>query len=73
VDGIHDIHLWSVCSNVHAISGHILVKDMHVCDTEPLIGSINKLLIEKYNIAQTTFQFESIECGRSLIHNVKHK
>lgn len=72
VEGIHDIHLWSVCSNVHAISSHILVKDMHVCDTESLITSINELLTDKFNITQTTFQFESIECGRSLIHNIKH-
>jgi cobalt-zinc-cadmium efflux system protein len=73
VEDIHDIHLWSVCSNVHAISGHILVKDMHVCDTESLIESINELLTDRFNITQTTFQFESIECGRSLIHSVQHK
>lgn len=73
VEDIHDIHLWSVCSNVHAISGHILVKDMHVCDTEPLIESITALLREKFNITQTTFQFESIECGRPLIHGVEHE
>ncbi|MBE0524018.1 MAG: cation transporter [Methanosarcinales archaeon] len=73
VEGIHDIHLWSVCSNVHAISAHILVKDMHVCDTEPLIESVTAVLRDKFNISQTTFQFESIECGRPLIHGVEHK
>lgn len=73
VEGMHDIHLWSVCSNVHAISAHVLVKEMKVCETEPLIASINDILTEKFNITQTTFQFESIECGRPLIHGVKHE
>jgi cobalt-zinc-cadmium efflux system protein len=72
VEGIHDIHVWSVCSNVHAISAHILVKDMNVCDTEPVIYAINNVLAEKFNITQATFQFESIECGRALIHGVEH-
>lgn len=72
VEGIHDIHLWSVCSNVHAMSAHILVREMMVCETDPLIESINRVLAEKFNIIQTTFQFESIECGRPLIHGVNH-
>ena len=72
VKGVHDIHLWSVCSNVHAFSAHILVGDIRVCDTVDLIDSINEVLAVKFNISQTTFQFESIECGRPLIYGVKH-
>lgn len=72
VEEIHDIHIWSVCSNVHAISAHILVREMYVCDTAPLIEALNSMLTEKFNITQTTFQFESIECGRRLIHNMEH-
>lgn len=69
---IHDIHLWSVCSNVHALSAHVLVGEMHICETVDLIDAINKILAEKFNITQTTYQFESIECGRLLIHGVEH-
>jgi cobalt-zinc-cadmium efflux system protein len=69
---IHDIHLWSVCSNIHALSAHVLVGDMHVCETVDLIDAVNKVLAEKFNITQTTYQFESIECGRLLIHGVEH-
>ncbi len=72
VEGIHDIHLWSVCSNVHALSAHILVGEMQVCETVALIDAINKVMAGKFNITQTTFQFESIECGRPLIHGVEH-
>jgi cobalt-zinc-cadmium efflux system protein len=72
VEGIHDIHMWSVCSNVHALSAHILVGEMQVCETLALIDAINKVMTGKFNITQTTFQFESIECGRPLIHGVEH-
>ena len=72
VEGIHDIHLWSVCSNVHALSAHILVGEIQVCETVALIDAINKVMAGKFNITQTTFQFESIECGRPLIHGVEH-
>lgn len=72
VEGIHDIHLWSVCSNVHALSAHILVRDIQVCETVALIDAINKIMAGKFNITQTTFQFESIKCGRPLIHGVEH-
>ncbi|MCL7413063.1 MAG: cation diffusion facilitator family transporter [ANME-2 cluster archaeon] len=69
---IHDIHLWSVCSNVHALSAHVLVGEMYICETVSLIDAINKVVAEKFNISQTTYQFESIECGRLLIHGVEH-
>ncbi|MCK4938310.1 MAG: cation transporter [Methanosarcinales archaeon] len=72
IEDIHDVHLWSVCSNVHAISAHVLVGDMQVCETADLTYAINKMLKEKFTITQTTFQFESIECGRQLIHGVEH-
>ncbi|MCG7847860.1 MAG: cation diffusion facilitator family transporter [ANME-2 cluster archaeon] len=72
IEDIHDIHLWSVCSNVHALSAHVLVGDMQVSETADLIDAINKVLEEKFSITQTTFQFESIECGRPLIHGVEH-
>jgi len=72
IEDIHDIHLWSVCSNVHALSAHVLVSDMQVCETAYLIDVINKVLEERFSITQTTFQFESIECGRPLIHGVEH-
>ena len=72
VKSIHDIHVWSVCSNVHALSAHILVLEMQVCETADLIVVINEVLAGKFNITLTTFQFESIECGRHLIHGVKH-
>jgi cobalt-zinc-cadmium efflux system protein len=63
VEGIHDLHVWSICSNVHALNAHLLVSAMSVKDTEKLTAEINRNLSEKYNITHTTLQYECTDCG----------
>jgi len=41
VKGVHDIHIWSICSNIHAMSAHVLVDRIHVQQTEVLINKIS--------------------------------
>jgi len=70
VQGIHDIHIWSICSNLHALSAHILVDEMHLSQTPLIISDINKFLKSKYRIAYTTLQFECIDCGKCEVHDI---
>jgi cobalt-zinc-cadmium efflux system protein len=63
VKGVHDIHIWSICSNIHAMSAHILVDRIHVQQTEALISEISKMVSDRYNILHTTLQFECAECA----------
>ncbi|MFQ6085192.1 MAG: cation diffusion facilitator family transporter [Candidatus Bathyarchaeia archaeon] len=65
IDGVrrlHDVHIWSLSSNLHALSAHVLVDSIHVRDTERLIKEINRCLAREYNITHTTLQFECREC-----------
>jgi cobalt-zinc-cadmium efflux system protein len=62
VKGIHDIHIWSICSSIHAMSAHVLVDRIHVQQTEILISNINKTLKDRFQILHTTLQFECAEC-----------
>ncbi len=62
VKGVHDIHIWSICSNIHAMSAHVLVDRIHVQQTEALISEISKTLRERFHILHTTLQFECAEC-----------
>jgi len=62
VKGIHDIHIWSICSNIHAMSAHVLVDRIHVQQTEILISEINRKVKERFQILHTTLQFECAEC-----------
>ncbi|MEM2899507.1 MAG: cation diffusion facilitator family transporter [Thermoplasmata archaeon] len=70
VQGMHDIHIWSICSNVHALSAHIFVDEMHLSKTPLIIDDINKFLKSKYRIAYTTLQFECIDCGKCEVHDI---
>lgn len=62
IKGIHDIHIWSICSNIHAMSAHVLVDRIHVQQTEILISEINRIVRERFQIVHTTLQFECAEC-----------
>lgn len=72
IQGVHDIHLWSICSHVHAMSAHLLVKRMDICDTEELARVINETLRRDFQITHTTFQFETTECGRKEVQEIGH-
>ncbi|MFU8767000.1 MAG: hypothetical protein ACNA7I_04950, partial [Candidatus Methanoperedens sp.] len=63
VKGAHDIHIWSICSNIHAMSAHILVDRMHVQQTEGLVSEISRMVKGRFGIMHTTLQFECAECA----------
>lgn len=62
IKGVHDIHIWSICSNIHAMSAHVLVDRIHVEQTADLIMQINRTVSERFQIIHTTLQFECAEC-----------
>jgi len=62
VKGVHDIHIWSICSNIHAMSAHVLVDRIHVQQTEILISKISNMVKDRFRILHTTLQFECAEC-----------
>ena len=62
VHGIHDLHVWSLCSNVHALNAHLIVDRISVKDTEKITYNINSRLFNDYNISHTTLQFECSDC-----------
>jgi cobalt-zinc-cadmium efflux system protein len=62
IKGVHDIHIWSICSHIHAMSAHVLVDRIHVQQTEVLISNISKTVKDRFQILHTTLQFECAEC-----------
>jgi cobalt-zinc-cadmium efflux system protein len=62
VKGVHDIHIWSICSNIHAMSAHVLVDRIHVQQTEIMIRKISEMVKDRFRILHTTLQFECAEC-----------
>ncbi len=63
IKGVHDIHIWSICSNIHAMSAHVLVDRIRVQQTEILITKISEKVRDRFRIMHTTLQFECAECA----------
>jgi cobalt-zinc-cadmium efflux system protein len=70
IKGVHDIHIWSICSHIHAMSAHVLVDRIHVQQTEILISNISKTVKDRFQILHTTLQFECDEC---VLHDEGHE
>jgi cobalt-zinc-cadmium efflux system protein len=65
IDGvcdIHDVHVWSLCSHIHAMSAHITVDEVNVERTHKLVDRINHVLREEFEICHTTLQIENRSC-----------
>ena len=63
VDGIHDLHVWSLTSEVHALSGHLRVQPEKLSETDRIISDARRLLKNTFGITHTTLQVESEACG----------
>jgi cobalt-zinc-cadmium efflux system protein len=58
VQEVHDIHIWTLGTDLNALSCHIRVPDMHLEDCERLLGRVREILAYEFQINHTTIQFE---------------
>jgi len=58
VQEVHDIHVWTLGTDLHALSCHICIPDMHMEQSEQLLHDIRKRLADEFHITHTTIQFE---------------
>jgi len=65
IQNVHELHIWSICSNIYALSMHALVKDQKVNQVETTLNEARELLKNKFNITHSTIQFESSPCRES--------
>jgi cobalt-zinc-cadmium efflux system protein len=63
VINVHDLHIWSLGSEHHALSCHVLIEDMPPSSSESILRCINCLLHDRYAIHHTTIQFEHVKCA----------
>lgn len=62
VNGVHDLHVWSLGSKSHALASHVLVSEMPMSDCTHILDSIQNALWDKFHISHTTIQFETRGC-----------
>ena len=62
VDGVHNVHLWSLCSNINVLDAHVYSREPDLHTLEEIKREI-KHRLEKYRIRHSTLEFECCECG----------
>ncbi len=58
VQEVHDIHIWTIGTDLLALSCHVCVPDMHMEESEKILKSIRDRLEKDFHIGHTTVQFE---------------
>jgi cobalt-zinc-cadmium efflux system protein len=62
VTDVHYVHVWSLCSNVHAMSAHLMTGPLDDETREALLTQADRMVGERFAIAETTFQVETTAC-----------
>ncbi len=65
VRDVHDLHIWSLGSAVHALSCHVLINNVPPSESEATLRRLNSMLAERFHISHTTVQFEHQSCPLS--------
>jgi len=62
VVNVHDLHIWSLTSQSHALSSHVQVVEMPLAECEAILERINHQLRDHFGIHHTTIQLEVTDC-----------
>ena len=63
VINVHDLHVWSLGSQSHALASHVQVIDMGLGESEALLSRVNHQLRDHFGIHHTTIQVEVTDCA----------
>ena len=83
VNDVHDLHVWSIGSETHALSCHISIDDIPPSVSERILRDVKDCLLHDFRIDHTTIQFENVICevahgcvipvGESAEHHHSHE
>ena len=59
---VHDVHIWTLGSSVHALSCHALIDDAPPSESDRILRAMNHMLGDRFSIHHTTIQFEHKSC-----------
>jgi cobalt-zinc-cadmium efflux system protein len=62
VNDVHDLHVWSIGSETHALSAHISIADIPPSVSERILRDVKDKLFHQFHISHTTIQFENVAC-----------
>jgi cobalt-zinc-cadmium efflux system protein len=59
VDAVHDVHIWTISSGLHALSAHVVVRAGAVGRNDDILHDVKSRLSLAFGIDHTTLQIES--------------
>jgi len=59
IQGVHDLHIWSITSGMTALSGHVTLDSVSMARSDDLLNCIKEMLRQRFHIEHTTIQVES--------------
>ena len=62
VNDVHDLHVWSIGSETHALSAHIRIDDIPPSVSERILRDVKDKLFHQFHVSHTTIQFENVTC-----------
>lgn len=62
VEDVHDLHVWSLGSNTHALASHVIIADIPPSESNLILDRIKLVLRDRFRIHHTTLQFEHVIC-----------
>lgn len=74
VEDLHDLHIWTICSHILALSVHVTVGERSAEERDDIVRAINGTLSSRFGISETTIQAERAPCRTDeLVHVVPHR
>ena len=75
VKDVHDMHIWSLCSNYCVLSAHVVIEENTALVPDEILKQINAELQTHFGIGHTTLQLEQVECplAGNLLCNAQHQ
>ncbi len=64
VEGVHDLHVWSLSSGLIAMSGHVVTAQQ----SPELLCALRELLRSEFGIGHVTLQLEPAACSEPELH-----
>jgi cobalt-zinc-cadmium efflux system protein len=62
IDGVHDLHIWSLDREHRALSAHVIVGDRPLVEVTAMIRSVEVVLCDEFGIEHATVQPECPSC-----------
>ncbi len=73
VEEVHDIHIWTITSSIHALSAHLIIEDQTVSKSAEIVETVNRNLAKYFKITHTTLQLECDSCPTGIVCDISQR